>query len=71
MPTPKARSPLAPRYSRSIYDEFGETVQYLEPLPNGTWRGWEVYEDGRESTRQEFAMDVLPLGYARCDDADA
>ena len=60
---PKARGKLSPRYSRSIYDEAGETVQYLEPLPDGTWRGWEVYDDGRASEPQTFAMDILPLGY--------
>jgi hypothetical protein len=60
---PKARTPLAARYSRTIYDETGETVQYLEPLPDGTWRGWEVYDDGNESEPQTFAMDVLPIGY--------
>lgn len=63
MSTPKARTPLAPRYSRTIHDECGETVQYLEPLPDGTWRGWEVYDDGRESDKQTFAMNVLPIGY--------
>jgi hypothetical protein len=42
---------------------MGTTVQYLEPLPDGTWRGWEIYEDGRESDKQTFSMDVLPIGY--------
>ena len=60
---PKAIGKLAPLYSRSIYDEFGETVQYLEPLPDGTWRGWEVYPEGDISDKQTFAMDIIPLGY--------
>ena len=61
--TPKARTPLAPRHVRTIHDETGETVQYLEPLPDGTWRGWEVYDDGKESAKQTFEMDILPIGY--------
>jgi len=65
----ESRTPLASLYSRTITDEYGdETVQYLEPLPNGQWRGWEVYSyNGTKSDSQTFAMSVLPIGYTRCD----
>jgi hypothetical protein len=61
--TPRARTPMASLYTRTIHDDFGETVQYLRRKADGTWEGWERYDDGRESDVLAVTLAVLPLGY--------
>lgn len=51
---------------RYVSEESGPTRQYLQHQQDGSWWGWEAYEDGGESDHVELPRPVLiPLGYTR------